>query len=303
VNEAASASQIERALGELHEGAVRWVLLKPGPKADLLESVRKTVYDQAKSWVAAAVKAKGIEGTPLAGEEWISGPWAVLYALNRYIRTLREIARDGMPALPLERVRTRTDGQVVVDVFPVNRYDKFLLSGVRAEVWMQPGITRAGLFDTIAMLYKQSVPPRIALVLGAGNIAAIPALDVLYKLIGDGTVCVLKMSPVNDYLGPILERALQPLIEGGYLRLLYGGPEVGKALCAHPMVDEIHITGSDRTHDAIVFGDRSDSPERKRRGEPVLQKPITSELGNVSRRSSPPEHGRSPIFGFRPSKS
>jgi aldehyde dehydrogenase (NAD(P)+) len=53
-------------------------------------------------------------------------------------------------------------------------------------------------------------------------------------------------------------------------------------LCAHPMVDEIHITGSDRTHDAIVFGDRSDSAERKRRNDPVLQKRITSELGNVS---------------------
>ena len=59
-------------------------------------------------------------------------------------------------------------------------------------------------------------------------------------------------------------------------------PTPVKYLCAHPLVDEIHITGSDKTHDAIVFGDGPDAAERKARNEPLLNKPITSELGNVS---------------------
>jgi Aldehyde dehydrogenase family len=282
VTAVATIPEIDRALRELHEASRRWVLMRAEPKAQLLESVRKTVYAQAKPWATTAAKAKGVDGTPLAGEEWISGPWAVLYALNRYIRTLREIARDGAPSIPLDRVRTRSDGQVVVDVFPVNGYDKLLLSGIRAEVWMQPGITRADLFETIAMSYKQSVPPRTALVLGAGNIAAIAPLDVLYKLIADDAVCIVKMNPVNDYLGPIFEQAFKPLVDEGFVRFVYGGADVGKILCAHPMVDEVHITGSDRTHDAIVFGDRSDSADRKRDNDPLLQKPISSELGNVS---------------------
>jgi acyl-CoA reductase-like NAD-dependent aldehyde dehydrogenase len=48
-------------------------------------------------------------------------------------------------------------------------------------------------------------------------------------------------------------------------------------------VDEIHITGSDRTHDAIVWG--TDKAERQRRRElnqPLLEKRITSELGNIT---------------------
>ena len=45
-------------------------------------------------------------------------------------------------------------------------------------------------------------------------------------------------------------------------------PEIGKQLCNHPLVDEIHITGSDRTFNAIVAGG--------------VTKPITAELGNVS---------------------
>jgi aldehyde dehydrogenase (NAD(P)+) len=279
----ATPNEIDRHLHELREGAKRWVASSPAAKAELLEAVRASVYAQARRWATAAIDAKGLAGTPLAGEEWVSGPWALLYALNRYIVTLRQIARTGGPELASSRVRTRPDGQVVADVFPDGMYDRLLLSGVRAEVWMQPGVTKEHLVDTMGVWYRTPNPqPRVALVLGAGNIAAIAPLDVLYKLLADGAVCILKMNPVNDYLGPIFEDALAPLVEGGFLRFAYGGPEIGKLLCAHPDVDEIHITGSDKTYDKIVYGDGPDAAERKQRDEPLLDKPVTSELGNVS---------------------
>ncbi len=265
----ATPTEIEQSLVELREGAKRWVALRTSGKAELLMRVRESVYAQASRWATAAIEAKGLTGTPLAGEEWVSGPWALLYALNRYIRTMHDIARDGTPHLDPSRVHERADGQVTVDVFPNAFYDRLLLSGVRAQVWMQPGVTRENLKSTMAVWYQQSSPqPRVALVLGAGNIASIPPLDVLYKLIADGAVCVLKMNPVNEYLGPIVEDALKPLVDGGFLRFAYGGAEVGKALCTHPLVDEIHITGSDRTFNAIVAGG--------------ITKPITAELGSVS---------------------
>jgi aldehyde dehydrogenase (NAD(P)+) len=50
----------------------------------------------------------------------------------------------------------------------------------------------------------------------------------------------------------------------------------------HPGVDEVHITGAERTHDAIVWGTGDEAVQRRARGEPRVQKPITSELGNVS---------------------
>src|SRR5262249_47464792 len=73
------------------------------------------------------------------------------------------------------------------------------------------------------------------------------------------------------------------LVEIGVLRVVYGGAAVGKFLCSHPKIDEIHITGSDKTHDAIVWG--PPGPEREERLKnktPLLTKRITSELGNVS---------------------
>jgi hypothetical protein len=99
----------------------------------------------------------------------------------------------------------------------------------------------------------------------------------------EGFVCVLKMNPVNEWVGPHLEKALAPLIDRGYLRIVYGGADVGQHLCYHPLVDDVHVTGSDRTHDTIVWG--PPGPEREQRlatNMPLLTKPISSELGNVS---------------------
>src|SRR5262249_12421632 len=63
----------------------------------------------------------------------------------------------------------------------------------------------------------------------------------------------------------------------------YGGADEGGYLVNHPAVDEVHITGSDKTHDLLVWGPPGpDREARKRRGEPVLRKEITSELGNVT---------------------
>ncbi|MDP9024819.1 MAG: aldehyde dehydrogenase family protein, partial [Candidatus Eremiobacteraeota bacterium] len=252
-------------------------------KAALLERVKAGVYREAERWALAGAQAKGIGWTALAGEEWISGPWAVLYALNRYIDTLGEIAKGGAPEIDQRSIRERAGGQVVVDVFPATLYDRLLLNGIRAEVWMKPAVTRASLLSTLATWYREPQhAARVALILGAGNISSIAPLDVLYKLVAEGAVCMLKMNPVNGYLGPIFEDAFEPLVHEGFLRFASGGADVGKYLCAHDGIDEIHITGSDKTFDAIVFGEGTDGADRKRRNDPVLKKPISSELGNVS---------------------
>jgi len=37
----------------------------------------------------------------------------------------------------------------------------------------------------------------------------------------------LQMSPVNEYVGPTLEKIFAPFVEQGYLVFVYGGVEVG----------------------------------------------------------------------------
>ena len=40
--------------------------------------------------------------------------------------------------------------------------------------------------------------------LGAGNQAAVPPLDILHKLVAEDAVVICKMNPVNEYVGPFL---------------------------------------------------------------------------------------------------
>ena len=124
--------------------------------------------------------------------------------------------------------------------------------------------------------------PKVALVLGAGNVASIGPMDAFYKLFCEDQVVALKMNPVNDYLGPFMVEALQELVDRGWFRVVYGGAAEGKYLCDHEIVSEIHITGSDKTHDAIVFGPGEEGARRKAERQPLNTKRITSELGNVS---------------------
>jgi aldehyde dehydrogenase (NAD(P)+) len=56
----------------------------------------------------------------------------------------------------------------------------------------------------------------------------------------------------------------------------------GAYVAHHKDVDEIHITGSARTHDAVRFGSGPEGEQRKRDNRPLSSKRMTSELGNVS---------------------
>ncbi len=276
-------THIDEALDVLHAHRNRWARLPLGAKIRHLATLRTRTADAAADWADAAVKAKGLRpDSPLAGEEWISGPYAVLSWLEAATRTLETLAAGTDPT---ELVKTweRPDGQVVARVYPTTFLERLLLSGFTAEVWMDPSVRLDELRATTARFYDRIEPEgTVSLVLGAGNISSIPPLDLLYKLYAEGSVAVVKLNPVNDYLGPIFERIFDPLVEAGFVRFAYGGPDVGEYLVRHPRVAAIHITGSARTHDAIVFGPGEEGSARKRRNEPLIDKPITSELGGIS---------------------
>lgn len=274
---------LDRRLDTLDEGKEAWLAATLSERLRLLESLRVNTDKLAAQWVEAALAAKGIApDSPIAGEEWTSGPWALMEGIVHLTGTLQAL-RDGTDLLQGSSVRTRANGQVVVRVHPANIWEKLLLSGVEAEVWMEPTLDAKQLTETMARFYRE--PPkqgRVALVLGAGNIASIPPLDMLYKLFTEGQVCILKMNPVNDYLGPIFEQIFAEFVEQGFVQFAYGGVEVGRTLTEHPSVEEIHITGSERTHDAIIYGTGTDGAARKKADEPRNERRMTSELGGIS---------------------
>ena len=276
-------NEVDTAVREVHAAKDAWATASLDERIELLETLRVNTLRVAEDWVAAAVRAKGIPvGAPVSGEEWVSGPWALMEGIQTMKGTLQAL-KDGRDIVQGGRVRTRPDGQLVVQVHPASHWEQLLLSGVTAEVWMERGVTAGNLRDHMAELYRH--PPssgKVAVVLGAGNIASIPPLDLLYKFIAEKQVCILKMNPVNEYLGPFFEDIFQAFVAKGYLRFAYGGVDVGQFLCEHELVDEIHVTGAERTHDAIVYGVGEDGARRKAADDPRNPRRVTAELGGVS---------------------
>ena len=228
----------------------------------------------ADDWADAACRAKGIDPhSSLAGEEWIAGPVATLLNLRLLIRSLQA---GGQP--PPVRLSQRPDGQAVAQVFPDNAMDRLLWWGYRGEVWIEPGQPA-----TQGNIYRQASKGKLGLVLGAGNISSIAPMDALYKLFAENQVVLVKMNPVNAYMGPFLEQAFDSLQQDGFFEVAYGGADLGRYLCQHPAIEAIHMTGSHRTHDAIVWGETpGEQAQRKAVHTPVLTKPMTSELGCVT---------------------
>jgi acyl-CoA reductase-like NAD-dependent aldehyde dehydrogenase len=280
---ASSQAAMDEAVRQLVTRKDAWVAVPVSERIAIVDRLINDFAALAPRWIAACCRAKGIAlNSPGAADEWDAGAWTLMHHLRQMHRALTDIAREGRPRIP-GPVKTRPDGQVVAGVFPQTSYDKILFSGLAAEVWMEPGVTAEELPATQAVSYSDKQHPgQVALVLGAGNVSSIAPLDVLYKLMVEDRVVVLKTNPVNAYLGPLIEESFRALVEPGYLRVVYGGATEGAYLCNHPDVYEIHITGSDKTFDAIVFGTGAEGAARKAAGQPILHKRITGELGNVS---------------------
>ncbi len=276
--EATTLEEVDRMLVSLSHGQKRWVATDPATRAALLRRCMVSTAAVAERWGEVACRVKGYElGSNGHGEEFLGGVLAVMRNLRLYAEALEN---HGQPPLP--KKWQRPDGQWVARVFPQGLLDMALFTGVTCDIWMEPG-----KLPTQGQLYRKKVageagPGGICVVLGAGNQSSIPPMDVLYKLVVDDEVCILKMNPVNEALGPVIEDALRPLVDGGFLRICYGGIGVGKHLTDHPDVYSIHITGSAFAHDAIVWGPGDEGAANKAAGTPRLDKPITSELGCVS---------------------
>ena len=278
-----SSARMDEMVARLRQSAKEFATLPIEQKLVLVEAMKQGYVRVAERSVQAGCSAKGIAmSTPSAAEEWATGPWGIVRQLRLLGDSLRAISQKGNT--PIGKVGHTAEGTLAVNVFPNNAIDGMLFKDVTVDVHLLGTVTEASLASDRASFYKKpDHQGRVALVLGAGNIAAIGVMDVITKMFNEGKVCVLKMNPVNAYLGPFIEEAFKSAIDRNYLAVAYGGVEVGRHLVYHPDIDEVHLTGSDKTHDHIVWGPPGPEQEtRRKNNDPLLRKSITSELGNIS---------------------
>ena len=275
-----SQQEMDAALQRLKSTAAEFAGLSLDERIVLAESMKAGYVKIAEESVNIACKAKGIPSdAPVASEEWGSGPWGIVRQLRLTCESLRSLKKTGNT--PIKKISRNIKNNLSVRVFPGNAIDAMLFKNVTADLHLLPSTTEKTLEKTRASFYKNKKHNgKVALVLGAGNVAGIGMMDVITKMFNEGKVCALKMNPVNSYLGPFIEMAFKDAITKNYLTIFYGESEVGKYLVYHPMVDEIHLTGSEKTFNQIVWG--TSEIEVSKLKEKKLKIDITSELGNIS---------------------
>ena len=268
--------EIDEYLSRLQANKEKWARLSLQNKCQLLQQIGQNLAAQAAHWVAQANAARQIAPDSLwAAEEWYE-IFTVARALHDYTAALA-LLDQGVQPRP-RKVWTRPDGQVVAQVFPADLYDYLLFNGISSEVWMQPEVTVETLPQHTGSFYRQPQPSgAVTLILGAGNVNSIAPLDALDRLFRHAQVALLKLSPVNAYLQPLLEAIFAPMIRAGFLAIITGDANIGNYLVHHPAVDEIHVTGSAETYQAIVSNQRNGDLR-----SPDAPKPITAELGGVT---------------------
>ncbi|HEY5230079.1 MAG TPA: aldehyde dehydrogenase family protein, partial [Galbitalea sp.] len=281
--DADARKQLDATIARLASNEKSFAALSVADRAKLLDAVHATVADSAADWVDAAARIKRLDSdSPYVGEEWISGPYAVLASLAVLSGALKAISAGKSP-LAGRKFGRAPGNRVSISVLPGSTQEAILFNGFRSEVWMPPGVTeqtakaKAGLGEL-----TPTQTHGVGLVLGAGNITSIPPLDVLYELFANNRISLLKLNPVLADMEPAYRAALSPLIEAGLLEIVQGGGEVGSYLAHHAGISHVHITGSAATHDVVVWGPGQAGRDRKQADTPLLKKPITSELGGVS---------------------
>ena len=210
--------EMDTAIETLQAHKDEWVAFSVRERITLVDRLMRDFAVIVSRWVGASIQAKGIaEDSLCIGEEWAAGGWPVLKNLRQLRQALVDIEAFGHPQIP-GRVATRSNGQVVAQVFPQTIYDRLFFEGIRAEIWMEPGVTVENLPQTQSIAYHDKQHDgKVALVLGAGNVASIGPMDVLYKLFVEDQVVLFKTNPVNAYLGPLMDEAFRVLVDLGFL--------------------------------------------------------------------------------------
>jgi hypothetical protein len=277
-----SQEEIDSSLQTLDAHKLEWARLPIRERLTLLEQVRKGLISVQHQWITSEIEAKGIKPDtfPIAEE------WTMLAQVFRTIRqiemTLKRI-NASQPVVAPNRIRVGPEHRVIMQTFPVTSWDRAIFLNVSGNVWIQQGVSaKQVLTGKISRYSDPMYEGRVSVVLGGGNASMLPACDTFHKLFVDLQVVILKMNPVNAHIGAWIEIAFKSLIDRGFVALAYGGADVGAYVTNHPLVEEIHMTGSDKTYEAVVFGSGEEGRRRKQEHKPLNTKPFTAELGNVS---------------------
>jgi hypothetical protein len=167
-------------------------------------------------------------------------------------------------------------------MIPQNFKDKIIAMGVKGAIHLKPNTRVEKLSDYQFVYEDPTFPGGVSLVLASGNYAHLTFFDIFHKLIMEKNVVLVKISPVKKYMLEILNAVFKPFIDIGVLRVIQGDRAVCHYAAHHPLVDNLHMTGSHKTLEALMYGDGEEGIKNKKNDHRLLNIPMTGELGCVT---------------------
>lgn len=271
-----SSIQIDRNISKLRVHSIEFTDISNQELITLLEETIQNIRTISYYWVSISSEKKGITHKPKEGEEWISGPFASIIAIQYFIEFLKD--PSNFDTSKYNKVEHS------YNVFPNKLIERLTLPFISAQVTFPKNVNIKQIQEYRGFSNRfDKFTPKISLVLGAGNVSSIPFLDTLYQMIAHRSVVLLKLNPVNDYLQPVFEQIFENFISRGFLVITKGDIEASNYMSNHSGVSQIHLTGSNFTYEQIVYGRKLTEKERTLKALPKLnKKSITSELGNIT---------------------
>jgi len=205
------------------------------------------------------------------GEVWLETIFPSVWGL---LSTRHGLLANGDASEPLRRLKgfskrfspRKFAGRQAIKVLPANLLERLLLPDFSGHVILKQSSTNTD--RTTVSSTPASPDTGLALCLMPFNLASIGVLDIAHLLCRQQQRVVAKVSERVEFVGPLLERILAPLIGVNALRFVYGGPEVGAELPARSEFSHVHLTGSARTAAAVA--------------QLVGEEKLTAELGGVT---------------------
>jgi hypothetical protein len=228
-------------------------------RARLARACLQRLAERAPDWVARSAACKRLPaGSTNVAEEWLSGPLVVARQLRVYAELFDRLAHGKLPTIRTGRaIADRT----TVRATPSGPWDRLLMPGYTADV-----ITEGDPRQTTSPLSRGGR----AVVLGAGNISAMPLSDTFDAVFLRGSAVALKPSPAHRDLREVFADVSAPLADANRLAIVADDEATARALVSHDHVDAWHLTGARRTLESLLTVPAA------------ADKPWTAEVGNVT---------------------
>lgn len=207
---------------------------------------------------------------PATGEVFISVPDAGVEHLETAVAAARRaaprwrelglLARQETVLRVVEVIRTNIDELAMLVTLeqgkPLAKAAGEIDSGLR-------GLARYASTDIPVEIYRDNTDEYIEIrrepvgVVGAITAWNYPLLLALWKIgpaLVTGNTIILKPSPLTPVATLRLGELLQQVLPPGVLQVLSGGDDLGRAMTAHPGINKITFTGSERAGKSIMSG-------------------------------------------------